>query len=95
MSSDLSLLILDPATAAVVCERWLGRNATYSSALDVLDRAPTSAKVGLDCWSPVTPEEVRRVAAHSYADGATPEEVERAAKRFPPQRYAWTLVRDY
>jgi len=95
VASDLSLLILDPATAAVVCERWLGRNATHDSALNVLDRAPTSAQTGLDCWSPVTPEEVRRVAEHSYADGATPEEIERVAARFPAGRFVWTLVRDY
>lgn len=95
MASDVSLLILDPATAAVVCQHWLGGRGTLAAALDVLARAPQAPRSGLECWSPVTSDEVRRITAAGYGDGATAEEVERLALRFPAGNYVWMLARDF
>lgn len=95
MATDFSLLIFKADSAEVVCERWLGGNATYDAALDVLSRPPTSKQLGLECWLPVSLDEVQRVAGHSYVDGASPDEIVELSLRLPASTYRWTLERDY
>ncbi|UJB19971.1 MULTISPECIES: hypothetical protein [Lysobacter] len=95
MPTDFSLIIFKADSVEVVCERWLGGKSTYGAALDVLSRPPTLAQLGLECWSPVSPDEVQLIAVHSYVDGATPEDIVELSSRFPSPLYLWTLERDY
>lgn len=95
MSTDLSLLILDPNAGAVVRVRWLGGNRTMELAREVLARPPGRSATGLECWADVTPMEVTRIASGSYVGGATVSEVTHLATGFPAPPYVWTLIRDY
>src|SRR5512135_2661999 len=95
MSIDFRLLILDPDSAAVVCERWLGGRDTLETAQEILARPPDSSGLGLECWSGVAPDDVRRIAEASYSGGGTSAEVATLSERFPTPRYIWMLISDY
>ena len=95
MSIDFRLLVLDPDSAVVVCDRWLGKRNTLEAAQEILARPPDSASLGLECWSGVAPDDVRRIAEASYVGGGTPKEVTVLSERFPSPRYVWMLVSGY
>jgi hypothetical protein len=95
VATDLSLVILDPVTGAVVSARWLGGNRTLEAAQEILARAPTTPSRGLECWVSVTPDEVARIAEARYADGGTSAEVALLSERFPIARHAWMIIRDF
>ncbi|NUP08849.1 MAG: hypothetical protein HOW73_22610 [Polyangiaceae bacterium] len=95
MGSDLTLLIIDPRAGAVVRARWLGMSGTLSRLRDVLARPPTTSYHGTECWADVTCEQVAQIAVESYADGATPAEIDAFAQRFPTPPYWWLIARDY
>ena len=94
MATDLSLLILDVSLGVVVCARWLGGHSTLEAARSILVREPTASKLGLGCWTDVTPEQIASIAHAAYADGASPAEVPRLSTLFPTTRYVWMLVTD-
>ncbi len=94
MSIDIRLLILDPESAAVVCERWLGGCSTMERAEEILGRPPRQAMIGLESWSGFAPDDVRRIAEASYLEGGTPSEIAILSELFPAPRYVWTLVVD-
>jgi hypothetical protein len=95
MATDLSLLVFDPDSGAIVYARWLGGNGTLASARDTLARPPTVAQAGLECWTNVLPDEAREIARASYSDGGTPDEVMLLSARFPAHQYRWMIVRDF
>jgi hypothetical protein len=95
VATNFKLLIFDPLSGAVTCERWLGQSGTLEVARQVLSRSPASIRSGLECWSDVRPEEVRGIAEASYVGGATPAETLVLADRFPVPRYVWMLIRDF
>lgn len=95
MGTDVNLLVLDSTLGAVVCDRWLGGNATLAAAQEVLGRQPDCPQVGLECWANVEPELAVQIAAAGYAAGASPEEVATLRHRFPQPRYVWLIVRDF
>jgi hypothetical protein len=79
----------------VVLERWLGGYATLERLHQVLERPPDHSQLGLDRWIPVKPSEVRSVADASYADGATPDQIDALTLAYPVDGHFWELERDY
>ena len=95
MSSDVQLLVFDPARGAIVHARWLGGSATREKAREVLGPHPRQVRTGLDCWTGVLPAAAEQLAHESHAGGATPEEVVALARRFPVPPYVWLIDHDY
>lgn len=95
MASDISFLIFDPRSGAMVRRRWLGMGGTRNKAREVLGDATTKIARGHDCWSSVAPADVARIAEARYVGGAEPAEVEALARRYPPPDYWWLIDHDY
>jgi hypothetical protein len=95
MGSDLRLLIFEPGRGVVVRARWLGMRGTLERLHEVLARPATTSGQGWDCWTDLSTKEVLRIAEASYADGASPAEIDELARTFPTPPHWWMILRDY
>jgi hypothetical protein len=95
VATDLTLVILDRGTRAVVCSRWLGGNGTLEVVQRTLRAGPNFSTRGLDCWTKLTSQDLEQVATASCFQGGTPTEIATLAELFPSERFTWMLVRDY
>ena len=95
VSSDLQLLVFDPARGAIVAARWLGGRQTVEAARRVLGRPARAVRAGLECWSGVAPAEVEQIAQASHVGGATSEEIVAWARRLPVPSFVWLIDHDF
>lgn len=93
MSSEVALLIFDPMKGTMARERWLGGNGTRDW-VRILCEKPAHSVGGCETWR-TTIAVARTVSEASYADGATPEEIDRLAAKYPEQYYWWIIEHTY
>jgi hypothetical protein len=91
MAADVFAVIIDPATGAVVAERWIGHNQVRERVYEVLRRPPDHEAVGFFSWGHITVSEVSRISEAHYEDGLTPGEVEQLAVELPVERFWWAI----
>ena len=72
MAADVYIAIADPATRAVVAQRWVGWNRVRDCVHEVLVRPPDHEAVGFASWGRVTESEARRISEAHYAEGTAP-----------------------
>ena len=89
MSSDITLLIFNPQTGAMVRSRWLGGNGTRDRVRELCS-SPLTSPDGSESWD-TTPAVVRKIAEASYHDGATPDEIDQLTQRYPCPPHWWMI----
>jgi hypothetical protein len=95
MAADVYIVIADPATRAVVAQRWVGGNRVRDRVHEVLGRPPDHEAVGFASWGRITESEARRIAEAHYADGISPTGVEQLGVELPGDRYWWAVWIDW
>lgn len=94
MASDVSLLVIDELSGAVVASRWIGMSETIRLAREVLDRDPDHCEAGFETWA-VSPEEVARIATGTYAGGLDGAELAALVERLEGRACLWILEHDF
>lgn len=95
MSSDVSLIIADNDTGAVVASHWIGGNAVVEKIFDVLQRDPDFTDTGFESWGQILPKEIRAINEARYSDGPDQDKINELISAFPCSEYMWCIIRDY
>ena len=95
MASDVTLLIVDPELGAVVVSAWVGMGGTRDRLREVVLRAPDFSCRGWECWGSICAPEALSIAEQHYANGATPDDVQRWLAQYPMAKYWWIFDHDY
>ena len=94
MASDVSLLVIDELSGAVLASRWIGMGGTIELARRVLDRDPDHREGGFETWA-VSAHEVARIAAGRYAGGLDQAELAALVERLDRRACLWILEHDF
>ena len=92
-------LFLDRDTA----QEWLKLARTSSPTMgatrdllhQVLRRVPDFSCLGWECWGSICASEALSIMGQHYANGATPDDVQRWIAQYPMARYWWIFDHDY
>jgi hypothetical protein len=95
VASDVTLLIVDPELGAVVVSAWVGMGGTRDRLREVVLRAPEFSCRGWECWGSICAPEALSIAEQHYANGATPDDVQRWLAQYPMAKYWWIFDHDY
>ena len=95
MSSDVALLVVQPATGAVILELWLGGNLTAERAKATLQRPPDHQAIGWESWGRLTAHEITYLVDGTYAGSIQPSDLKQHLAAFPVDTHWWILCHDY
>jgi hypothetical protein len=94
VASDVSLLVIDELSGAVLASRWIGMSGTIQLAREVLGRDPDHREGGFETWA-VSSEEAARIMAGRYAGGLDEAELKALVERLDERACLWILEHDF